>query len=64
MLLGAGYDLSRGVRKPMYVALEPGSILKIHAKNPEAISPLYEKGISSIGGKLGYGTFLPIPVLK
>lgn len=50
MLLGAGYDLSRGVRKPMYVALEPGSILKIHAKNPEAISPLYEKGISSIGG--------------
>ena len=62
-LLGAGYDLSRGVKKPMYVALEPGSILKIHAKNPGAIRLLYEKGVSSIGGKLGYGTFLPIAIL-
>jgi CRISPR-associated protein Cmr3 len=62
VLLGAGYDLSRNVKKPMYIALEPGSILKVHLKaNPrELIYRLYEKSLSFVGGKLGYGTFLPI----
>jgi len=61
-LLGAGYDLSRNAKKPMYIVLEPGSILKVHFKtNPGGlIHLLYEKGLSFIGGKLGYGTFLPI----
>jgi len=61
-LLGAGYDLSRNVKKPMYIALEPGSILKVRFKaNPgELIHLLYEKSLSFVGGKLGYGTFLPI----
>lgn len=61
-LLGAGYDLSRHVKKPMYVALEPGSILKVHLKaSSKTLVDLYRNSLSFVGGRLGYGTFIPIP---
>ncbi|MEM2851418.1 MAG: hypothetical protein QXW18_06425, partial [Candidatus Bathyarchaeia archaeon] len=62
-LLGAGFDLARGVRKPSYLALTPGSIIEIEidGSSKDSLLELYYKGLSARANSLGYGTFLPIP---
>lgn len=63
MLLGAGFDLLRGVRKPCYIALKPGTVIKVRVERGEpanVIRDLYERGLSMHGGRLGYGTFIPV----
>jgi len=60
-ILGAGYSISAEARKPMYVALLPGAIIKVRGTKTDLFS-LYMRGISEVGSKVGYGTVVPIPV--
>ncbi len=57
-LLGAGYDLKMKKRKPVYLALSPGSVIRVKGEK-EAVRQLYEKGFTVKGNRLGYGTFIP-----
>lgn len=60
-VLGAGFDIYRGVRKPMYASLTYGSLLLAKAKYI-TLAELYRHGLSEVGSKLGYGTFIPISI--
>jgi len=59
-VLGAGFDIRYGIRKPVYASLMYGSLLiaKIGQVN---LAKLYRCSLSDVGGKLGYGTFIPLP---
>jgi len=59
-LLGAGYSKARNLRKPLYTALSPGTLIEIDQFSPDLIPHIYNKGLSIIGGKIGYGTFIPV----
>jgi len=59
-VLGAGFDVCRGVRKPMYVSLTYGSLL-IAKIGQVDLTEFYRCGLSDVGSKLGYGTFIPLP---
>lgn len=59
VLLGVGYDI-RGRKKPSYVALKPGSVIQLRMDSSFPLTKLYENGITARGGKIGYGTFLPV----
>jgi len=61
-LLGSGFSMARGKRKPIYAALSPGSIIVIEQGQPDLILQLYRRGLSIIGGRIGYGTFIPVPI--
>jgi len=61
-LLGAGFSLSKGRRKPVYLALEPGSIIFVDLPDPRPLEQLYWSSLSEAGGQLGYGTAIPIPL--
>lgn len=58
-VLGAGFDIHREVRKPMYASLLYGSLLKVNTRKRNMIE-LYRQGLSDVGNKLGYGTFIPL----
>lgn len=58
--LGAGFDVRRGVRKPMYASLTYGSLLIAKIEQVD-LTKLYRCGLSDVGSKLGYGTFIPLP---
>ena len=58
-ILGAGFDILRGIRKPMYASLMSGSLLEAQIEQGSLVR-LYRKGISHIGNRLCYGTFIPI----
>lgn len=66
-LLGVGYDLAKNVRKPSYIASDSGCVMgcvmknRVYASPSETIEDLYRKGLSTRGGNLGYGTFIPVP---
>jgi CRISPR/Cas system CMR-associated protein Cmr3 (group 5 of RAMP superfamily) len=57
-VLGVGFDIRRGIRKPMYASLTHGSLLLTEVKRADLIK-LYRRGLSDVGCKLGYGTFIP-----
>jgi CRISPR type III-B/RAMP module-associated protein Cmr3 len=57
-ILGAGFDLYRKIRKPMYASLTHGSLLLIEIEQAD-LTKLYQHGLSDVGCKLGYGTFIP-----
>jgi len=59
-ILGAGFDVRHGVRKPMYASLAYGSLLIAKIEQVD-LAKLYRHGLSDVGGKLGYGTFIPLP---
>ena len=61
-VLGAGFDIRRKVRKPMYAAVTHGSLLLVEKGNTR-VDELYYRGLSDVGGKLGYGTFIPLPII-
>lgn len=58
---GVGYDI-RGRKKPSYVALKPGSVIELRMNNSSDLTKLYEEGITAKGGRIGYGTFLPVVI--
>jgi len=60
-ILGAGFDIRYGVKKPVYASIIPGSLLRIKDKQLTPFE-IYRKGLSEIGSKLGYGTFVPLPI--
>lgn len=60
-VLGAGFDVRREIKKPMYASLTHGSLLKTKIKQID-LTKLYQYGLSDMGGKLGYGTFIPLPI--
>jgi len=62
-LLGAGYSISDEARKPMYAALSPGTIIKVEGTKEDFLK-LYKEGLSEVGSKIGYGTVIPVPVLR
>jgi CRISPR-associated protein Cmr3 len=63
-LLGAGFSIreNRTCRKPVYAALSPGTVIEIEyrSEHVNSIVSIYNQGLSVIGGKIGYGTFIPI----
>ncbi|MEM3390227.1 MAG: type III-B CRISPR module-associated Cmr3 family protein [Thermoproteota archaeon] len=58
-ILGTGFDIRLGIRKPMYASLTPGSLITARFKDNSLVK-LYELGTSNLGGRLGYGTFIPV----
>jgi CRISPR-associated protein Cmr3 len=59
-IFGAGYSISGEVRKPIYSALSPGTIIKVEGTK-EGLFSLYKEGVSEAGSEIGYGTVIPIP---
>jgi CRISPR-associated protein Cmr3 len=63
-LLGTGFSIheNRKCRKPVYVALSPGTVIEIEYKpeHADSIVDTYNRGLSVIGGRIGYGTFIPV----
>lgn len=62
-ILGGGYSLAREMKKPIYAALPPGTIIKLKKIAKNHLLKIYEEGISEIAGRMGYGTVIPIPRL-
>lgn len=60
-LLGAGYSLSKKGRKPIYIAVEPGTLILANVVDCN-LESLYWNGIGEIGREIGYGSLLPIPI--
>ncbi|MCD6487675.1 MAG: hypothetical protein J7K21_00420 [Desulfurococcales archaeon] len=60
-ILGAGFDIRHRVRKPMYASITQGSLLIAEDKQA-TLAELYQHGLSDIGGRLGYGTIIPLPI--
>lgn len=60
-LIGTGYSILRGTKKPMYATLVPGTILLLYC-SPQAVRAMFERGLSEIGFELGFGTIVPIAV--
>jgi len=58
-ILGTGFDLHGRIRKPMYASLTHGSSLLAKLEQV-SLTELYRRGLSDVGGKLGYGTFIPL----
>lgn len=58
-VLGAGFDIHFGIRKPMYASLAPGSLIMARFEDKSFVK-LYELGVTNLGGRLGYGTFIPV----
>lgn len=58
-VLGVGYDIRSKIRKPMYASITYGSLLMIKIEKAN-LTELYQHGLSEIGNKLGYGTFIPL----
>jgi len=52
----AGYKIDLDIKKPIYVSLEPGSIILVSNVD------LKIRSISEIAQKIGYGSVLPIPL--
>ena len=61
-LMGAGYSLKRRKRKPIYAALEPGSLIIVERYPDKGLDDIYKLGVSPLAGALGYGTAIPVPV--
>ncbi|MGQ9514590.1 MAG: type III-B CRISPR module-associated Cmr3 family protein [Thermoproteota archaeon] len=61
-ILGAGFSLSRGRRKPIYLALEPGSIVLTDFQENCSLEEIYWHSLSEVGGQAGYGTVVPVPL--
>ena len=63
-LLGTGFSIheNRRCRKPVYAALSPGTVIEIEYKpeHADSIVDTYNRGLSVIGGRIGYGTFIPV----
>ncbi|MHA1582939.1 MAG: type III-B CRISPR module-associated Cmr3 family protein [Candidatus Baldrarchaeia archaeon] len=59
--LGTGYSLHRGLRKPIYTAIKPGSIIFAEL-NKCNLKELYSKGLGEVGREIGYGSVIPIPL--
>jgi CRISPR-associated protein Cmr3 len=60
MILGAGFSIGERKRKPIYKALEPGSI--IFVKGEFNLIQLYIESALGEATQLGYGTFIPVPL--
>lgn len=60
-LLGAGYSLSKGGRKPIFVAIEPGTLILVDVIDCN-LESLYWNGIGEVGREIGYGSLLPVPI--
>lgn len=59
-VMGAGYSISKNVRKPIYCCLEPGSMILIRGADLSELIELTRIGISKIAPNLGLGTIIPI----
>jgi len=62
--LGGGYSLAREARKPMYMALVPGAVIRLSNVSRSDLSNLYMEGISQVGSDMGYGTVIPVPITR
>lgn len=63
-IIGAGYSIRRGVRKPMYASLEPGSMILVEETDPGELQHVITSGLSGIASNLGFGTLVPIPLIE
>jgi CRISPR-associated protein Cmr3 len=61
-ILGAGFSLCRGRRKPIYLALEPGSMVFAEFLERCSLEAIYWHSLSEVGGQAGYGTVVPLPL--
>ena len=61
-IMGAGFSLHKGRRKPIYLALEPGSVVFANFPKQCPLEKVYWHSISEVGGQLGYGTAVPVPL--
>jgi len=60
-ILGGGYSLDVRRRKPLYIALKPGSIIFVKANNYDLVE-LYWSGVGELATQIGYGTIIPTPL--
>lgn len=59
-----GFSTAKPARKPIYAALQPGSIIELTRSTPytpEEYRELYEEGLG-LFQNIGYGTIIPIPL--
>lgn len=61
-VLGAGFRISEGRRKPIYTSLSPGSI--IFLKGSFDLLKIYRDEALGEASMLGYGTHIPIPIVN
>lgn len=59
--LSAGYSLSKKGRKPIYIAVEPGTLILVNVIDCN-LESLYWSGIGEVGREIGYGSLLPMPI--
>lgn len=59
--IGAGFIMRDRIRKPIYTALKPGSIIMLKGKFD--LTEMYKKSIGE-AGMLGYGTLIPVPLYR
>jgi CRISPR type III-B/RAMP module-associated protein Cmr3 len=59
-----GFSIAKPVRKPVYVALHPGSVIEVSRDSPYDQEERYKVYSNGLGlfRDLGYGTVIPIPV--
>ncbi|MEM3372579.1 MAG: hypothetical protein QXO55_08215, partial [Candidatus Korarchaeum sp.] len=59
-VLGAGFDIGRGKRKPIYTSLNPGSIVFLEGSFD--LKQIYLDASLGEASSLGYGTLIPVPL--
>jgi len=59
-----GFSVAKAVRKPVYAALHPGSVIEVSRDSPYDQEERYKVYSNGLGlfRDLGYGTVIPIPV--
>ena len=65
-LASAGWSVSKNRRKPAYITVEPGTLVRIRikdAKPNDLILKIWQYGFSGIANNIGYGTIIPIPLI-
>jgi CRISPR-associated protein Cmr3 len=58
-VLGTGFMLKERRRKPIYISLDPGSI--IFLEGDFSLPEIYQEGVG-VASMLGYGTVIPVPM--
>ena len=60
---GAGFSLRKKIRKPIYTTVFQGSLLAVEfEKEVNPFELFWNEPAQSVAWRLGYGTFIPIPV--
>ncbi len=62
-VIGTGYNSSRKIRRPLYKAITPGSIIIVKLKKKLTFEDIYWKPFG-VGGKFGYGTVVPVKLIQ